>query len=72
MAQERDSLTFRVAVVLALAVIVLLRNVWTVTDLLSLAASAARRQASCNARLVIGRAGLRPGNSQCDGRVACQ
>ena len=38
----------------------LCRNVWTVTDLLSPAASAARRQASCNARLVIGRAGLRP------------
>ena len=45
------------------------RNVWTVTDLLRPAASAARRQASCSARLVIGRAGLRPGNSQCDGRV---
>jgi hypothetical protein len=50
----------------------LCRNVWTVTDLLSPAASAARRHASCSVRFVIGRDGLRPGNSQCDGRVRCQ
>jgi hypothetical protein len=44
----------------------------TVTDLLRPAAAAARRHAICNARFVTGRDGLRPGNSQCGGRVRCQ
>jgi hypothetical protein len=43
----------------------LCRNVWTVTVLSKPAVSAARRQARCRERTVMGRAGSGPGNRKC-------